>query len=326
MVPVPAAEAMFGMGIARVIMAGQKLGIFRLLARTEATHATLATDCGLSPDGTRHLLRCLCALGHLTESRGVFKLTMRARKWLDPSSPTYIGSFIEFNYDQWEWWSDLEHSLKGGTARDIHAHPPDDPYWRRYITAMYELARLTAPELARRIRLGEGARILDAAGGHGWFAAELCRRNQGASATVMDLPGSVRIGRELIQASGLSKSVRHVEGDVLTDDLGGPYDAALCSGIIHHLSEAENRRLFHRIGEVLRPGGTLAVLDMFERPQDRKSDSSAFLGLHFFLTSAARVYREAELKDWLAGAGFNAPRRARMRSIPLETLYQADKR
>src|SRR5688500_7859130 len=144
---------MFGMGIARVVMAGQRLGLFRQLARRPATDSAIAQACGLDPEGARHLLRCLSALGHVSESGGVFTLAKTARKWLDPESPTYVGTFLEFNYDQWEWWSGLEDSLKVRPTRGIHSHPPDDPYWRRYITGMFELARLTAPEVARHIKL-----------------------------------------------------------------------------------------------------------------------------------------------------------------------------
>ena len=317
---------MFGMGIARVVMAGQRLGIYRRLARAPAAESALAEACGLDEAGLRHLLRCLTALGHLAESGGKYALTQRARKWLDPESPSYIGSFLEFNNDQWEWWSSLEQTLQGSASRDIHAHEADDPYWRRYITAMFELARLSAPEIASRIPLPAGAtRILDAAGGHGWYAAEICRRNPGSEAVVIDLPGSARIGREIIAASGMSERVRHVEGNVLTDDLGGLYDAALCFQLIHHLTPEQNRSLFLRIAEALKPGGILAVLDYFEPARAQKPDSAAFLGLHFYLTSSATTYTVEDLKGWLASAGFTPRRRSRLRSIPLQQLYESRK-
>ncbi len=326
LVPVSAAEAMFGMGIARAVMAGQKLGVFRALARHSASGSAVANACGIDPVGARHLLRCLCALGHVSESDGVYALSKTARKWLDPESSTYVGTFLEFNYDQWEWWSGLEESLEGRQTRGIHSYPADDPYWRRYITGMFELARLTAPEVARHVKLPANAeRILDVAGGHGWFAAEICRRNPRVSATVIDLPGSAKIGREIIAAAGRSDRIQHVDGDALSADLGGPYDAALCFGIIHHLSPEQNGLLFKRVAAALNPGGILAVLDMFEPPAGQKANTSAFLGLHFYLTSGASTYTEDDLKDWLADAGFTGPRRARLRSIPLETLYQAVK-
>ena len=314
------------MGISRAVMAGQRLGVFRELAKRPAPESEIAQSCGIDPDGARHLLRCLGALGHVSESDGTYRLAKTARKWLDPESPTYIGTFLEFNYDQWEWWSGLEESLQSRPTRGIHSHAVDDPYWRRYIRAMYELARLTAPEVARRVKLpGSAVRILDVAGGHGWFAAEICRRYPATSATVIDLPGSARVGREIIATAGLSDRIQHVEGDALSADLGGPYDAALCFGIIHHLTPDQNSLLLRRIAGVLNPGGILAVMDMFEPAAGHKMDSSAFLGLHFYLTSASRTYSADELKAWLAAAGFTSIKNARLRAIPLEELYLAKK-
>jgi len=62
-----------------------------------------------------------------------------------------------------------------------------------------------AAEVARRLALlGRAPSLLDVAGGHGWYSAELCRRHPGLRATVLDLPGSAAIGREIIATAGLS--------------------------------------------------------------------------------------------------------------------------
>jgi len=321
--PVPVAEAMFGMGVARVVMAGVRLGIYAELARGPATAEALAERLGLDPRGTVHLLACLTTLGHLRRRGDRYELRGRLRRWLDPASPTYVGTFLDFNEDQWAWWSRLEEAVRTGRGFDIHGAPPEDPFWRRYVTAMYELARLAAPEVARRLRLPRRPRrLLDLGGGHGWYAAELCRRHPTLQATVLDLPGSVRIGRAIIERAGMSGRVTFVEGDFLRDDLGGPYDGVLCFQVIHHLTPAQNVELFRRVRRVLVPGGTLAVLDYFASPRLRRPDA-AFLGLHFYLTSAASTYTEADLRAWLRDAGWDRVHRRRLRRIPVQTLYEA---
>ena len=106
----------------------------------------------------------------------------------------------------------------------------------------------------------------------------------------------------------------------------GPHDAALLFNLIHHFTPEDNVRLFKRIHEALKPGGTFAVLDLFMPPkQKRPPDSAAFLGLFFFLTSAAGTYSPEQLRDWLVEAGFEEPRRVRIRRIPSQTLYEARK-
>jgi 2-polyprenyl-3-methyl-5-hydroxy-6-metoxy-1,4-benzoquinol methylase len=322
--PLPVAEAMFGMATSRVLMAGARLGIFEELGEGPRSASMIAERRGLSAEGVEHLLDCLAAMGHAVRTNGGYALSRRAKPWLSPKSPTYIGPFLEFNYDQWEWWSGLEEIVKTGRGYEIHEYGTVDPRWERYIRAMFLLSRFSAPEVARKLRLpDQPASLLDLAGGHGWFAAELCLRHPGLHATVLDLPGSARIGRRIIAENGMADRVSHVEGDMMTADLGGPHDAVLCFQIIHHLSPEQNSALFHRIHAALKPGGILAIMDYFTPPEGRRPDSAAFLGLHFFLTSSAATYGANDLKEWLRDAGFKKPRRIRVLRVPVQDVFEA---
>lgn len=322
--PLPVAEAMFGMATSRVLMAGVRLGLFEELVAGPKSAEGIAGRRGLDVQGTQHLLDCLTALGHVERSEQTYRLNRRARRWLDPASPTYIGAFLEFNYDQWDWWGHLEEVVTSGVGADIHAYAPDDPRWERYITAMFQLARLSAPEVARNLRLpAEPKRLLDLAGGHGWFAAELCRRYPHLQATVLDLAGSVAVGRQIMAENGMAERVRHVVGDMMIDDLGEGLDGVLCFQIIHHLTPDQNVALLSRVHAALRSGGVLAVLDYFTPPDGRRLDSAAFLGLHFFLTSTAATYSVADLQGWLREAGFHSIFKVPLRRLPVQTLFQA---
>lgn len=322
--PVPDGHAMFGMPMSRVTIAGVRLGVFERLARGPAAAEELARDIGAQPEGTLLLLESLAALDQVERRQGTYMLSRSARKWLDPSSDTYVGTHVENCGDYWDWWDRLEQVVRTGEGVEIHDFPPDDPHWRRYIRGQFELARLSAPEVARALRLPPGPRrILDVAGGHGWFAAELCRRHSGLEATVIDLPASAAVGREIIAEQKMADRVTHVDGDMMSSDLGGPYDGALCFNIVHHLSPDENVRLLRRIHDVLTPGGTLAVLDLFMPPRDTRADAGAMLGLFFHLTSSAATYTEDQLREWLAEAGFGRPRRIKLRRLPNLALFEA---
>ena len=322
--PVPVGEVMYALPLARTVMAGVRLGVFRRLARGDASVEELADELDLTQEGARLLLLGLESVGHVERSDGRFAMSKRARRWLDPDSDSYVGTFIEHSYDYWEWWERFEDLLKTGRSVEIHADEPGDPHWRRYIVGQFELARLSAPEVAKAIDLGERPRsLLDVAGGHGWFSAELCRRYPTLTSTVVDLPGSAAIGREIIAEHGMSDRVRHQEGDMFEADLGGPYDGALAFNIIHHFDPDTCTRLLSRIGESLAPGGTLAVLDLFMPRAGKPSDAAAFLGLFFHLTSGAATYTPEDLAGWLDAAGFAAPKRVTIRRIPGQTLYLA---
>jgi 2-polyprenyl-3-methyl-5-hydroxy-6-metoxy-1,4-benzoquinol methylase len=323
--PLPGAYAMYGMVSGRVVGVAQKLGVFGVLLRQPATAGRVAEELELEVSGTRLLCENLAGLDILDQDGHTFSLAKRARKWLDPASDAYIGTWLEHTVSYWEWYADLERLLRDGGSFEIHREPAEDEeYWRVYITGQYELARLSAAEVAKKVRLPrEPTALLDVAGAHGWFAAALCRRHPTLTATVVDLPGSARVGRQIIAAAGMSDRVAHRDGDMFSSDLGGPYDGVLVFDIIHHLQPEQAESLLARLRAAMKPGATLAVLDMFRNDATRQRASAASLGLFFHLTSGADLPSPADLSDWMRRAGFSAPRRTKIRRIPDQDLYQA---
>lgn len=325
LVPLPGAYAMYGMVAGRALGVAQKLGVFGKLLEGPASAGRLAQELGLQETATRLLCENLAGLRVIEQGDGGYSLPARSRKWLDPASDSYIGTWLEHTVSYWEWYGDLERIVREGGSFEIHREPAEEEeYWRVYITGQYELARLSADEVAKAIKLPHSAKaLLDVAGAHGWFAAALCRRHPGLHATVVDLPGSARVGREIIADAGMSDRVEHRAGDMFSAELGGPYDGALAFDIVHHLSGEQTVALFTRIREAMRPGATLAVLDMFRSDGSRQRASAAALGLFFHLTSGADLPSRDGLAEQLRAAGFDAPRRTRVRRIPDQDLLQA---
>src|SRR5581483_2604341 len=103
----------------------------------------------------------------------------------------------------------------------------------------------------------------------------------------------------------------------------GPYDGALLFDIVHHLSGDQITRVLSRIRESMRPGGTIAMLDMYRSDGSRERASAAALGLFFHLTSGADLHSPGEMEGYLREAGFSAPKRVRIRRIPDQLLLQA---
>lgn len=325
LVPLPAAYALYGLTSGRVLGVAQRLGLFKKMLDGPATAGRVAEELDLQVAGTRLLCENLAGLGILQQDGHTFSLPKRSRKWLDPASDTYIGTWLEHTATYWEWYADLERIVRDGGSFEIHREPAEDEaYWRLYITGQYEIARLSAREVAKAIRLpSQPSALLDVAGAHGWFSAELCKRHETLEAIVVDLPGSARVGREIIARAGMSDRVAHREGDMFEADLGGPYDGALVFDIIHHLSAEQVVALLRRVREALKPGGTLAVLDMFRSDAKQQRASAAAVGLLFHLTSGADLHSPDELAGFFREAGFGTPKRTKVRRIPDQDLFQA---
>ncbi|WP_194892486.1 class I SAM-dependent methyltransferase [Catenulispora pinisilvae] len=329
LVPGPAAEAWGGMATSGVLVAAVRTGVVARLASSPARTEDIARDLCLALTPTRLLVDCLIATGHARRARdGSVRLARRDRRWLDPESEMGVARFVNACGDYFDWWRDLDRLIETGASVEQHDRGPDDPYWRRYILGQLDLARLTAPEVARRLVLPDGAgSVLDVGGGHGWYSAMLCRRHPGLTATVLDLPGSARIGREVVDAAGLAHRVTFVEGDARSADFPDGQDAVLCFNLLHHLTETEIPALFTRAAAALKPGGTLAVLDAFAEPprpgRARGNAAATHLALFVRLTSGSTVHTPSDLATWLRAAGFAAPRRVRSARIPGLALYQA---
>src|SRR6516164_5474381 len=293
-VPNAAAEAWGGMALSGVLIAAVRTGVTARLAERPSTAEDIAASLGLDPLPTR----------------------------LHPDSGLSVARFVAGTADYWSWWSGLDEVTRGAPVAGHHDAPPGDPYWHRYIAGQFELARLSATEVARKLRLPADPRsVLDIGGGHGWYSAQLCRRYPHLTATVLDLPGSAAIGREIIAAAGLSDRVRYRDGDATADDLGTGHDAVLCFNLVHHLKPDQISGLLKRIHGALAPGGTLAVMDAFAEPDRRKSAAGNFLGLFVYLSSGSQVHTPAQLREWLREAGFGAPRKIRILRIPGQAMY-----
>jgi SAM-dependent methyltransferase len=328
-VPLPAAEAWAGQALSGVVVAAVRTGMTARLAQGPATAEVIAADLGLDPVPTRLLLDCLVTGGHAARDRvtGAYRLSHASRRWLDPEADLSVARFVNSAGDYFDWWRDLADVVRTGEPVGHHDRDPGDPYWRRYLLGQLDLARLSAAEVTRKLVLPEQPRrVLDIGGGHGWYSVLLCRRHPSLTATVLDLPGSAPIGREVVDAAGLTDRVVFREGDARTEELPGDNDAVLCFNLLHHLNEREIPELFGKAHAALQAGGTLAVLDGFAEPDRRSSAAANQLGLFVYLTSGSRVHSPERLKDWLRGAGFEPPSRSMIRRMPGLALYQARRR
>jgi len=295
------------------------------LAEDARDPVELAEHLGLQPTATELVLDVIASLGHVERrADGRYAMTERARRWLDPRSDHYLGDFLADTAEYWQWWQGLEDLVRDGRHVELHDKSPQDPYWRSYIRGQYQLARLSSDEVSKAVPLPRNAHsLLDVAGAHGEFSMALCRRHPGLKATIVDLPGSARIGREIVSGAGMDDRVHHVEGDMFETDFGGPHDGALVFNIVHHLTPEQARELFAKIRAALRPGAPLCVLELYDRPEGRKADSGSILGLFFHLTSGADTYTVEQVSTWLADSGFGPAHKDTFRTLPSLAMVSA---
>jgi 2-polyprenyl-3-methyl-5-hydroxy-6-metoxy-1,4-benzoquinol methylase len=297
----------------RIVMAGTRLGVFEALAEAPAGPAAVAERTGIDRDGADVLLVALAALGYVQpEPDGAYSLTPTARRWLAGNGLTgFVGDFVQHT---WEHFARLEDVLQGGPPDGLHERDPEDPYWETYQHAMYALARENAPAVARAIGARSPRRLLDIGGGPGTYAAALCRLHEELEATVVELPPAAEIGRELVALEGFGERIRYRAGDAFELDLGSGYDVVTVHQVLHNLPADRCAELVRRACAALRPGGTLAILEIERPPPGRTGTRLAgALGVLFWILQHTRTYTAEEITTWMRQAGC---RRTKLKRLP----------
>jgi SAM-dependent methyltransferase len=323
-VPKPALEAWGGVALSSILSSAVSLGLFERLAMGAATRDDLVTALALDRDVTLMLLNCLVANGHIQRRGDRYRLSRSTRRWLDPDSPRAVSHFVAACADYASWWTTLPEAARSGRTIDHHAEPADSGYWDRYIAGQRDLARLCAHEVARRVPVaGSDVSMLDIGGGHGLYSAAILDRHPRLRSTIIDLPGSVRVGSRLAGGMDVIDRLTFREGDALTAALGEDHDIVLSFNLIHHLRPAEVAAFFARVRASLRPGGVLCVLDAFDEGERSPRAAQAAVSLFMFLSSGSKLYADVDIRNLLTGAGLDGIARVAIRRAPGLVLYTA---
>jgi 2-polyprenyl-3-methyl-5-hydroxy-6-metoxy-1,4-benzoquinol methylase len=317
-VPRPLVETQMSFTLARVIMAAADLGVFALLDEGPATSEDIAERLGTDPHATYKLLFALASSDYVRFRDGRYELTKVSRKWLLPDSPTDLTDKLRFQLIEWDLVAKSEEYVRTGKPLDIH-DMSDPAMWDSYQRGMRAMAATFGAEGMRRLPIPSGAQdLLDIGGSHGYYSCELCRRNEGLRAVILDLPEAVDKAAPLLAAENMGDRVTHRPGNALTDDLGEEaWDVVMIAQVVHHFSEEQNRELAVRVARALRPGGVYAILDAFRpRKPGESGQLPSLLEFYFALTSQSGTWTPEEMADWQRAAGLNPKRPIRLRTAP----------
>jgi len=325
LVPTPLLDGYWGMTISRSLITAVELELFEALRDGPLGAAELSERLGTDRYGTETLLKALNGARYLSCRNGRYANGRVVSRWLVDGALVHLKDSLLFYGDLWDVMSDLTPMVRSGDVTNLHYEGRPAEFWQRYLRALAAFAPLVAPEIVSKSRLPKNARrVLDVGGGHGLYAAEFARRRPGLSAEVLDLPEACAVGRQIIEAAGLSDRVHFREGDIRDHDWGTDFDAVLVFNLMHNLTKAESRAALLRAFAALRPGGKLVVLD--SEYQSAAGDLSLTAGLNemlFYLTSGTGVYPEEMMRSWIAEAGFTRIRTRHLLRMPMAVLIEA---
>jgi SAM-dependent methyltransferase len=284
------------------------LGVFDALHESPASAAELAERMDLDPLGAETLLTTLLTLGYVEPGEdGRVRNSAVSERQLVSSSPESIATFVGAQADlHWQTLALLPEAVRDGKAYAMHEERQDETErWRAYIRGLYEISRPEHEANAAMVPVDDPRLLVDVAGGHGGFSMAMCRRHPGLRATVLDLPPSAAVGREIVEEEGFSDRISFREGDVFEAGLGEDVDVVSVFNLIHHLPEERDRELCRMARAALRPGGCLVIGDSARpEPGEQVSEHGAISSLLFYAWSHSRNFRPSEIRAWMQEAGF----------------------
>lgn len=323
-VPIPLLDSLYGPIKARALLTAVRLGVFEAIGTGSQSAAALAPRLNADASALDLLLRTLVFAGYLRQDRDGYVLSKLARRSFLPGGELPMTGAVRWNHWMWDMVAHMEETIRTGHGVDYHKSLQDPEGWAAYQRGMFEIARLDAPLVAKRIPVPRGAaRVLDLAGSHGLFGAALCRRHPGLRATVLDLPQALEPARALAREAHVDDVVEHRAGDLLQGELGVGWDVVLLCNILHHFVSGDIERILQRVHAAAADGATVAIWEI-ERPKaGSKATDGDGAALFFRVTSTAGTYHAGEYAAWLRAAGFGGLRIRRPTLSPGSVLVTA---
>ena len=295
------------------LIAADHLGVLARLETGPADPITLARDCAISERGTRLLLAAMSSLGLVEKgSDGLYHAALpnltQMTMWIAP-------------------WGQLTQAIRDD--RPVRAGDTPGGAEMLYPEMVAHLGASFAPaaERAADHLVMRGQRVLDLGAGAAPWSLALAARNPDIRVTAVDVPKVLAVTRQVVATTGYADRFDYLSGDLFTIDLGrSAYDLAIAGSLCHLFDEASNRRLFKRLFDALRPGGTLAILDALpnERLDGPRSVVLYALGL-LLRTSSGQVYPFSTYMGWLREIGYEAVERIDLSSTPPVSLIMAQR-
>jgi len=141
--------------------------------------------------------------------------------------------------------------------------------------------------------------------GPGTYPIAVCREHAAVSATIFDLPATLKVTRDVLAERGMTERIDLVAGDFNHDPLPHGYDMVFLSNIIHSEDEAHCAALVQKCFAALNSGGRIVIKDHAMNDDLTLPVEGAVFSLQMLLVTRGRDYSFKEIDGWLGAAGFD---------------------
>jgi len=284
------------------LLAIHECGLLQEIAVSPRTAAEYAQQLKLDAHTTECVLELLAASGILEKDEDRYQIT----------SDSEVAAIINAK------WLLMLHEQFLQTARLLRTgerrapmSAADEQRVSTYTALAADLGKLyadLAAFLAGRIDR-QPERILDVGCGSGVWSLAIAARCARSRVVGLDLPEVLEAFTSLAQKMCLSDRIETLPGDMHKTELAPEsFDLVVIANVLRLESAERASRLLRRLGEALRPGGRLLVIDSLAAGTPAKDLERTAYALHLALRSdIGRVHSMAQIRQWISAAGLLNP-------------------
>jgi len=292
----------------KILLTAVKLDVFSSLDGRRRTAGEVAGKIGAQEQTLELLLNALVAMRLLDKNGEAYGNSTVAATHLVRHSAQYIGHLLLLHDAEWENWGKLAQTITTGQRSvDRHVFETDPELGGNVLAVLHRIGQQSGPDLAKRLQLSGPVRMLDLGGGAGTNAIAFCRVYPELTATVFDLPATLRLTERTVKEAGLDSRIVLRSGDFNRDSLGGPYDVVLMSDILHYQDFATNAALVQKVYSHVTPRGVLVIKDRFLDETGTGPAWTTAFAIHILVnTQQGGCYKISDAMKWMTDAGFDS--------------------
>ena len=305
-----------GFRATQVVRAAAVWGVADALAAGPLSAAEVAEQVGADPPSLHRLLRCLAALGVLTDGgEGRFANSdLGELLRTDVTGSLHSAAVARPQDSWWSAWGQLPAALADG--RVPYELARGQSFWddldadaeaeSRFNTFMAQKTTAFLSGLLRHYDFSPARRVIDVGGGTGALIGGILRAEPGPLGVLVDQAGGLRGARELLAGLGVLERCEVVVGDFF-DVVPSGGDVYILRQILHDWPDSRAEDILRVCRRAMNPGAQLLVIDhalperVTEGPEARVALES---DLHMFVLFGARERTERELTAMLETSGF----------------------
>jgi len=289
-----------------------KFDIATLVKSNPLSPAEIAASLGLDENNVARILRALASQGIFKQRRdGRFANNSMSETLLDgPGSLRYMV-LHHLGPVNWNLMSNLGYAVQ--TGKDAFADKYGKPIYEyladdRNESAIFDksMSNLSDIGLVPVLKAYDFSRypvIADIGGGEGFLLGNILARNKKSRGILFDTPLALKKSEEMLAGCGVKDRVEIIRGDFF-QSVPPSADLYLLKNIIHNWSDEQSVSLLEKIGQAMKPGSRLVLIEMVV-PDGNTPSLSKLLDIQMLATMTGGRERTArEFRSLLQKSGF----------------------